>query len=1114
MKTLIINKKQLTMQFATKCIGIVMLLLMAPAAWSQDFAITVTPTDETCPGNGSLAIVTENADPNAPVNYLVYLLPDTDTAIYENTNPNVPNLVAGTYLVMASQTVNGVTQTDQQQVTVNDGTTPLTYTLTPTPEYCGYDGGISVVVTSGTATSYQILSGPVVVGPQTSNYLANLTAGTYIIGVTDECGTVEVTSYQLFTIGVDLHLNGPSFPDLALIDCDHLTMTFAINPSDVEIGIHYPLQAHITVYPPDGSAPLIYDFPITAGLPEVAYATTIIPFYPDTDFYVDCVITDPCGEEYKLEHLLAHQLLQGLANFPNSLCGMNYLEINVFKYGSPYTITFTNTPEGFDPEALNPDYPGPFTEKQTLYGDDETPVPWGTYEYLIEDSCGRSYAGSFDNDAPEEDPEPEGNPSNHDCATGLGNVIVFVPNFDFETATFVVAPDEYPNPLPDDVSEFINTIEGSNDEGRLQVNELPPGNYTVDLVDTCGNPYTYDFVIPEYDGESINLYARPDCVEGRGSIAIPKSGTDLIAVAITNGPPEFSATYPVDVSYNINTTNPDYIGSFYMDDLPPGTYTFKISSQCITDLVKVKEVPAYAVTLNEMDLIRHCGSFDFSIDHASNSVAGLGYWLQYYEEDAGQWGDPTAYSPLPEGSELTDTNSFEVELNQVYYNQVKKGQYRILKTFSSFGNGGEGEGDKTCFITLQEFPFYDDLVITDIINLTCTGDVADVQVNATGVEPLTYKITSKNNEPFTIDNGQNKIFPGLESAIYIVEVTDPCGNVFPMRFNVADLPSLVNAYQAPDLVSCDIGNDGEETFFLTTQSSAILGTQDLANVTLTYHSSQTAAQNGTNPISTDYVAGIGTVTIYARVERITDNTCFDLTSFHVTVRPNPELNMDETYAICEDEAVTITADSGYDSYEWSNGATTPSITVSGNGSYTLTVTDQYGCEGSQTVQVISSSFPHIHSVDISDWTDSNNVITVIMEESSSPGNFEYSLDNITYQSSNTFTGLLPGIYTIYVRDLSGCGSDGTMAYLLTYPKFFTPNGDGINETWRIQQSILEPDMLIYIYDRYGKLITGFGPNSAGWDGTLNGRRLPATDYWFVVKRQNGKEYKGHFSMLR
>jgi gliding motility-associated-like protein len=57
-------------------------------------------------------------------------------------------------------------------------------------------------------------------------------------------------------------------------------------------------------------------------------------------------------------------------------------------------------------------------------------------------------------------------------------------------------------------------------------------------------------------------------------------------------------------------------------------------------------------------------------------------------------------------------------------------------------------------------------------------------------------------------------------------------------------------------------------------------------------------------------------------------------------------------------------------------------------------------------------------------------------------------------------------------------------------------------------------MDLLIFDRYGKIITGFKGLYFGWDGTLNGKMLPADDYWFVVKRQNGKEFKGHFSLLR
>ncbi|WP_291132381.1 T9SS type B sorting domain-containing protein [Flavobacterium sp. UBA7682] len=53
-----------------------------------------------------------------------------------------------------------------------------------------------------------------------------------------------------------------------------------------------------------------------------------------------------------------------------------------------------------------------------------------------------------------------------------------------------------------------------------------------------------------------------------------------------------------------------------------------------------------------------------------------------------------------------------------------------------------------------------------------------------------------------------------------------------------------------------------------------------------------------------------------------------------------------------------------------------------------------------------------------------------------------------------------------------------------------------------------------IINRYGKLIIIFKGLDFGWDGTLNGKLLFADDYWFVVKRQDGKEFKGHFSLLR
>ncbi|RXR21542.1 T9SS type B sorting domain-containing protein, partial [Flavobacterium stagni] len=82
--------------------------------------------------------------------------------------------------------------------------------------------------------------------------------------------------------------------------------------------------------------------------------------------------------------------------------------------------------------------------------------------------------------------------------------------------------------------------------------------------------------------------------------------------------------------------------------------------------------------------------------------------------------------------------------------------------------------------------------------------------------------------------------------------------------------------------------------------------------------------------------------------------------------------------------------------------------------------------------------------------------------------------------------------------------------------YFTPNGDGIHDTWNIV-GLQNTTAKIYIFDRYGKLIKQISPSSLGWDGTYNGYLAPSTDYWFKVEYDEGgvmKEFKAHFSLKR
>ena len=88
--------------------------------------------------------------------------------------------------------------------------------------------------------------------------------------------------------------------------------------------------------------------------------------------------------------------------------------------------------------------------------------------------------------------------------------------------------------------------------------------------------------------------------------------------------------------------------------------------------------------------------------------------------------------------------------------------------------------------------------------------------------------------------------------------------------------------------------------------------------------------------------------------------------------------------------------------------------------------------------------------------------------------------------------------------------------VLGIPVFFTPNNDGYNDNWSIKgvKASFNANTIIYIFDRYSKLIKQINPLTQGWDGTSNGKQMPATDYWYSVQLEDGQVVKGHFSLKR
>jgi gliding motility-associated-like protein len=347
---------------------------------------------------------------------------------------------------------------------------------------------------------------------------------------------------------------------------------------------------------------------------------------------------------------------------------------------------------------------------------------------------------------------------------------------------------------------------------------------------------------------------------------------------------------------------------------------------------------------------------------------------------------------------------------------------------------------------------------------------------------------------------------------YVAQTVNNCESLNRLSVTISLISSLpANDY---DFSICDDMNDGKETVKLENYNSYLIS--NIANYNFNYYESLLDAENEVtiNKITTasNYKLSLGENTIYVRIN--SNTPCYAIAVLKITLVPKPIIPIQDIVPICENKSILIDAGSGADSYLWSNGKTTQTITVDNPGDLSVTVTKNHGtlsCISDKTFTVKTSNIAKINAIETKDWTDNDNTITVF---ASGFGDFEYSIDGYNYQDSNTFSGVNSGEYIVQVRDKNGCGTATEEFYLLMYPKFFTPNGDGFNDTWKIKSSDTENELTIKIFDRFGKLLKELDSKSIGWDGTYIGQTLPANDYWFLVTRKNGKEYKGHFSLKR
>ena len=360
----------------------------------------------------------------------------------------------------------------------------------------------------------------------------------------------------------------------------------------------------------------------------------------------------------------------------------------------------------------------------------------------------------------------------------------------------------------------------------------------------------------------------------------------------------------------------------------------------------------------------------------------------------------------------------------------------------------------------------------------------------------------------------------------ISKVNPTCSDETMFRIRIVDSP-IANSVPTNLRNICDEDgtNDGVTSFNLNTLTATILGNQTGSEFSIKYYENLIDATNQVNEITSST-----STTIYVRVNNTLTANCFDIKPISLYVNKLPEPTPADGI-ICMDSktgklinAYTIYSglNTSTNTFVWTNE--TGNIIGHGNayeailpGVYAVTATSKVtGCTSKPVKATVSPSEAPSVTYSVSSEFTENQSITITA--TGQGNNFEYQLDNSQFQDSPVFENVTSGVHTINVRDKYGCGTTSTKAIAVNYPKFFTPNGDGINDDWNISDLSNQSNASILIFDRYGKMIKQLKPNSGGWDGTYNGYEVPSDDYWFTIaytdENNENKEFKSHFSLKR
>ena len=259
--------------------------------------------------------------------------------------------------------------------------------------------------------------------------------------------------------------------------------------------------------------------------------------------------------------------------------------------------------------------------------------------------------------------------------------------------------------------------------------------------------------------------------------------------------------------------------------------------------------------------------------------------------------------------------------------------------------------------------------------------------------------------------------------------------------------------------------------------------------------------------------------------------CISIDTFNVQVFPSTTLATQTEYSICEGNSIQLFA-SGDGTFKWTpstglstDGIANPVASPHDSTVYKLVVTNSFGCKDSADVTVNVFRNPMV------DAGPGKTIVlgdTVLLKASLSGTATNYFwtptafMDNPNLVAPQVFPQESTE-YTLTVSSAVGCGTVVSKALIKVYndiyiPNSFTPNGDGINDEFKIFAADGYSFHKFVIYNRWGTLVFSAKDVNDSWKGLWNGEPQPpgAYVYYLEIKKSNGKKLvkKGTITLLR